>query len=215
MDGKNSRHTSGLVSRRLLTVAIVVSLSTYYFPLFHVSRLSTVASPIDFDTLAAANRFWIEDLPAAHADNATVIALAYQTDPSGAIKEHARFVGLGGAAYFFIKGEGKVVSYTHDAIRLVLAGDPAPQIEIQIGPIFGNAVRDATGLLDVNRFPSLEDFNEIASDLNQRVESRVLPPLRARVTVGAHVIFTGCAEAGESAQGQQVLSVIPIKAEVR
>lgn len=214
MDGRIRWHSLGLLGHRYFAIAIIGSALLYYFPLFHIMPLPTVVSPEGSDMLAAADKFWTQDLPGANAANATAVAIAYQKDPVAAIRAYARTVGLGGTAYFFLKGEGIVVSCTRDAVRLSLGSDAATQIELQIGAIFGNSVRDATGLLDVNHFSSLQDYNELASELNKRVESRVLPNFRNRVYLGAHVVFTGCAEAVETPKGQQVLSIIPIKAEV-
>ena len=132
-----------------------------------------------------------------------------------AIKTYARTVGLG-AAYFFVSGEGRVVARERNAVRLAVGtGADAPVVELQTGPVFGNTVRDGTGLLDVNRVSSLQDFNALAAELNQRVEARVLPALRERAQTGTRVSFTGCAEAVESVPGQPLLTIVPTRVEVR
>ncbi len=101
-------------------------------------------------------------------------------------------VGLGGTAYFFVGGEGRVIGRARDAVRLKLGrDDDGPAVEIQIGAIFGNTVRDGTGLRDVNQLPSLEDFNALAAELNRRVESQVIPGLRARAGLGARRLCRG------------------------
>ena len=50
-----------------------------------------------------------------------------------------------------------------------------PDIVLQTGLLFGNTVRDATGLLDASNFPNSQQFNEISTELNRIVEARVLP----------------------------------------
>jgi predicted lipoprotein len=115
-----------------------------------------------------------------------------------------------------VSGEGRVVARERDAVRLAVgAGADAPVVELQTGPVFGNTVRDGTGLLDVNRFSSLQDFNALAAELNERIESRVLPTLRDRAQPGTQVRFTGCAEAVEPTSGQPLLTIVPTHVEIR
>jgi predicted lipoprotein len=87
-------------------------------------------------------------------------------------------------------------------------------VALRIGPVFGNTVRDGCGLLDVNAFPGLEEFNALSAELNALVERNVLPALKAGANVGATVRFAGCAEAPESAPdaGEPLLLIVPIQA---
>lgn len=215
MAGKSSTW-SRLGWPRVLAVAVLATVACWFFPLFHLRPLASPSGPAGaVDVAAAAAKFWNEQLPSARADDAAVVAGALRSDATAAIKRHARIVGLG-AAYFFVSGEGRIVTTERNRVRLVL-GDAAdaPMVELQTGPIFGNTVRDATGLLDVNRFSSLQDFNSLAAELNQRVESLVLPALRERARVGARVVFTGGAEAVEPMPGAPLLSIVPMRAELR
>ena len=77
--------------------------------------------------------------------------------------------------------------------------------------------RDGCGLLDVNSYPGLAEFNALSGELNTLVEKSVLPTLREKASVGAAVHFVGCAEAPESAADadEPLLTIIPVRAEVR
>jgi len=213
---KTSQHSFGAWRLRLSLVTVIAAAALWRFPLFHVMPIAEPAvltGTVDVETVA--EKFWSEQLPAAHAADVATVVATLQKDPQAAIKTYAHTVGLGGTAYFFISGEGRVVSRERDSVRLAVgSGADAPVVDLQIGDIFGNTVRDATGLLDVNQFSSLEDFNTLAGALNQRVESRVLPVLRDRAQIGALVTFTGCAEAEEPAPGGPLLTIIPVRAEV-
>jgi hypothetical protein len=70
-------------------------------------------------------------------------------------------------------------------------------------------VYDGCGLLDVNSFPGLSEFNVLAAELNALVEKNVIPALRDQAAVGTEVVFSGCAEAPESlpASGKPLLSI--------
>ena len=69
-----------------------------------------------------------------------------------------------------------------------------PDIVLQTGLLFGNTVRDATGLLDASNFPDSRQFNEISTELNRIVEARVIPILKEKAAVGRQIDFAGCAE---------------------
>ena len=75
--------------------------------------------------------------------------------------------------------------------------------------MFGNAIRDGCGLLDVSDFPNSRDFNAISSEINQRVEERVLPVLKENGTVDGEIEFVGCAEVTDPKTDIRPLRVVP------
>jgi predicted lipoprotein len=79
------------------------------------------------------------------------------------------------------------------------------------GLIFGNSVRDATGLLDVSKFPNSQQFNAISSELNALVESRVIPGVRSNAAPGHVLRFVGCAEIADEVSDVVPLKVVPLK----
>jgi predicted lipoprotein len=90
-----------------------------------------------------------------------------------------------------------------------------PEVLLETGLLFGNALRDGTGLLDVNDYPNSQDFNGISAALNHLAETRVLPRLRERARIGATVRFVCCAEVNDEATDLHPLRLVPIQAEVR
>ena len=79
--------------------------------------------------------------------------------------------------------------------------------------LFGNAIRDGTGLLNVNDYPNSQDFNAISEALNHFVETRVQPQLREIAKVGATIRFVGCAEVNDESTDLKPLRVVPVLAE--
>jgi predicted lipoprotein len=170
----------------------------YFFPLFHVVPLSeTRPAEAAFEAAAYVDRFWSERLipGTARAVDAEELVSAIGRDRQFARRTYSRSVGLGSVYYYFIKGTGRIVSVEKDFVGLSLRDDqPAVQISLATGNIFGNAVRDGTGLLDVNEFANSQDFNAVSSEINRRIEEQVLPDLRQRAAIGAGVRFVGCVE---------------------
>ena len=122
-----------------------------------------------------------------------------------------------GTAYYFVRGSGRVIARDRNYLNVALDGAESAVVAIRIGPVFGNAVRDGSGVLDVNSFPGLQEFNALAAELNALVEKQVLPALREKANVGTVVHFAGCAEAPEmvGGPGDPILTVIPVEAGVR
>lgn len=199
----------------------------YFFPLFRIVSLKTktaatataaAAEPKAFDPAITAANFWRKELSTAipRAVDLKALAPAVRANADSARAQFAKAAGLG-TAYFFVRGSGKVVSRDRNTLRLAPDGAESEIVVLRIGPIFGNTVRDGSGLLDVNSFPGLQEFNDLSAALNALVEKNVLPPLREKAVVGATVHFAGCAEAPESAAdaGEPLLTIIPVQAEVR
>jgi predicted lipoprotein len=214
MARKNSRLAIAQWWPQLAAGTILAALF-WRLPLFHVVRLDLQPVTKEAELPALAEKFWTEQLPAAPTVDAGLVAAALRQNAAAAIKKFSRPVGLGGTAYFFLRGNGRVIARTRDTIQLALDGPAnAPVVELRTGAVFGNLVRDATGLLDVNQFSSGQDFNGLAAELNHLVEARVLPALRERASVGMEVSFIGCAEAREGLVGEPLLSIVPIQADV-
>ena len=211
---------------RRVAAAIALIVLLYVFPLFHVVSLKTQAAaaavaaataPAAFDPVTAAARFWHTDLPAAipRAVELQALAPAIRANAGAAKTLFAKAAGLG-TAYFFVRGSGKVVARDRNYLQVAPEGAATQLVALRIGPIFGNTVRDGSGLLDVNTFPGLQEFNDLSAALNTLVEQNVLPPLRAQAVVGTTVHFAGCAEAPESTAeaGEPLLTIIPVQAAV-
>ncbi|MFK7735070.1 MAG: DUF2291 family protein [Pirellulaceae bacterium] len=210
------------VFRSAVLVACFATL--WFLPLFHIVPLdesdqkSMAAEAESFDPRAFVEKFWAEQLtPAAtRSTDAQTLVAAIETEPEIAAETHGRRVGLSRGYYFFISGTGRVTRVDRNAIALLLhedAGDA--QVLLETGPIFGNAVRDGTGLLDINDFANSQDFNRISAEINQRIEALVLPTLRENAKVGMAVRFVGCVEITDETTDLRPLRVVPFIAEVQ
>ncbi len=179
-----------------------------------VAATTAAAATAAFDAVAFGAEFWRDRLlPAAAAAPAAGPVLAdLRRDPAAAARTHGRQVGLGQAAYYFVRGTGRVTAVERS--RLLVEIDGAT-VALRTGPVFGNAVRDGTGLLEVNQAPGLAEFNALSAEINRLIEERVQPALRTGVAVGTTVTFAGCAEAPETLPASgPLLTFIPVVAEV-
>lgn len=218
---------SGALSRFAGPLVAVLAFGALFwiYPPFHIVKTGHASGAKSgqstgeaFDAAAVAAKAWSNDFQAAakQASPLDAVVTAIQHDPTGARSKYARAAGLG-TVYYFVRGQGKVVSREGNRLRLALDADPTLLVELRIGPVFGNTVRDGSGLFDLNSFPGLQEFNALAAELNALVEKNVLPALVEKAQVGSVITFAGCAEAPESKAppGQPVLILTPVEAEVR
>jgi predicted lipoprotein len=185
-------------------------------PAFHVIPKDKVERPQGFDAKAYIDRFWTEKLipGVARADDALQVVSDLQKDRGAARKKYAHSMGLGETYSYFVRGTGRIVAVEKNAVRVSLReGDPKAEVLLHTGPLFGNAVRDGTGLLNVSEFDNLIDFNALSFQINDRIEAQVLPKLR-NAAVGAQVSFVGCAEITNEDKDLNPLRIVPFEAEV-
>jgi predicted lipoprotein len=198
---------------------VLVLVVCWRFPLFHVIPLERARherAATTFDPARFAEQFWNERLLKSldQAANANVLIPAIQDDPAAARKKFSRQLGISESYFYFVAGRGRVISVTNDEVALVVTeGATQPEIVLPTGLLFGNAVRDATGLLNVNDYPNSQDFNDISQALNHLVETRVLPALREQAKVGATVRFVGCAEISDESSDLKPLHIVPVQVE--
>jgi predicted lipoprotein len=202
--------------RWLLPLLVLAGLC-WRFPLVHCVPLKAAQASkaaAAFDAPGFAADFWTRRLlPAARtAVPANVLLPAIQADPAAAKKQFARSVGLGTDYFYFVSGTGRVVAVADDAISLACtAGSTNAEVALQTGLVFGDALRDGTGLLNVNDYPDSQNFNDLSAALDHLVETRVLPALRQQAKIGVSLSFTGCAEIDDEDTDLKPLKVIPVE----
>lgn len=191
------------------------------FPLFHIVPLAQAAkekAAATFNPTEFAEKFWNGQLLKSpdQVVKAEALLAMIQANPAEAKKKFSRSVGVSESYTYFISGTGRVLAVTDDEISLAVTGGATnAEVLLQVGLLFSNAIRDGTGLLNVNDYPNSQDFNAISEALNHLVETRVQPKLREKVKVGAMVQFTGCAEVNDESTDLKPLKVVPIRAEIQ
>ena len=205
-------------ARRLIAV-LAIAFVCWRFPLFHIVPLNQIRAGKVAETFNAkrfAESFWMNQLPGSleKAVKSDVLLAAIQSDVALAKRKFGRTVGLSEGYFYFISGSGRVTAASNEDVSLAMVeGKTNVEISLQTGLIFGNALRDGTGLLNAGDYPNSQDFNDISTALNQIVETRVLPKLRQEAKVGARLCFIGCAEISDEASDLKPLKVIPIQTE--
>lgn len=203
---------------RAALIAIVVAPFIVFPPFRLTSKNASVSSAnaAAFSARDFATKLWTDKLiPSLRtAVDARTLYSALDASPADAAKKHARSVGIGGTSYYLVTGEGIVTAADSDGVTITLTTGEKNFVVLDTGLIFGNAVRDGTGLLDVNAFANSEEFNAIAAELNALVEASVHPSVRQLGTVGTKLRFTGIAEITSSDSDPRPLHLVPLKVEI-
>jgi predicted lipoprotein len=188
-----------------------------WLPPFKVVPLKKVLpGPGVFEPTKFAEQFWTTRfLPAlAAAPEANVVLAALAEDAPAAKTNFGRTVGMSDTAYYIMRGSGTVASVSPKAVAVALvAGSAGPDLQLGTGLLFGNTVRDASGLLDPGQFPNSQDFNDLSTALNQIVEKRVIPRLQQGAAAGRRLRFVVAAEIEAGAESDRPVRAVPLKVE--
>jgi predicted lipoprotein len=195
----------------LLGLAILL-LGWFSVNIKKLDAVSAARAAENFDATIYANRFWKEKLlpgldKAVELD--TLLSLLH-TEKDSAFTTYSHALGIGNIRYFLVRGEGAVSAINADDISLILTGD-STRVGIETEYIFGNAVRDASGLIDINDFKNTMDFNNVSVALNTIIRKQVLPPFSAAVKKGSRLRFTGAIELNSEHLKTDHIKIMPVQ----
>ena len=207
------------MNRYVKYLLLIVVFGLVAYKSVYVKKLSEmkVANDEKFDAPAFSKKLWDEKLP-AKLDSAieltTLITLTgtYLGDLSS---KYTNALGIGNYRYALIKAEGIVTNINEDDITLqIKLGDSLMTTKLATEFIYGNAIRDASGLVDVKDFSNTMDLNNISGELNKMVRKTVLPPFKTAVKKGDKVLVTGAIEIHKEHIKWNELEIIPVQLQI-
>jgi predicted lipoprotein len=198
----------------LIALFFIVAYNSVYFK--KLDEVKT-ASAKDFNPAAYARNYLNKKLYPALNKAVEVNSLISQleADPKKAFKDHAHALGIGNIGYFLIRGEGKVTAIDENDVYVV-TGDTKSLRTIKIATefVFGNAVRDASGIININEFSNTMDFNNVSAEINKVIRGEVLPPFKSNVKKGDKVQFTGAIELNKEHLKLEDIEAIPVSVKI-
>ena len=126
----------------------------------------------------------------------------FNTNMAEAVKKYGKAPGVSRVYAYLLKGEGKILTTGQNGLEVsVREPQTNPDVFIATGfYITGNAVRDASGLIDVSEFSDTMKFNEIGGEINKIVVKEVIRPfLDKDPAAGKTVRFFGAAQVAQDA----------------
>jgi predicted lipoprotein len=140
----------------------------------------------------------------------TLITLL-KKQPEKTFNAYSHALGIGNLKYFLVKGNGKVLSVGENSVTVLVNSATAKNvIEIATEYVYGNAIRDASGIISMNEFDNTMNFNEVSASINKIVRTKVLPDFITTVKKGAAVQFAGAIELNKKHLSLKEIEVVPI-----
>jgi len=167
---------------------------------------------LSFDADEYARVVWEQKIPAVIRDAPDILTVMdlLQSDPEQAFDRMGRKLGISGTRYFMVKGEGIIDLVERESLRILLDG--GFQIELATAFIFGNAIRDGSGVVNIDEFLNMTDFNMVSIALNKRVKEEVVPLLVRSARAGKSIEFAGAFEMREDQPDIHSIRIIPVMA---
>jgi predicted lipoprotein len=197
----------------LLVVALLGYKSVY------IQKLSEVKKDTgkNFDAVAFSKRLWTEQLP-AKLDSAialTELIKLIEANPSRALQNHSHAMAIGNYRYSLVKATGKVAVVSEDEMIVqVPHADSAMNVRLATEYVYGNAIRDASGLLDIKDFTSTTELNNVSEELNKTIRKVVLPEFKKQVKAGDSIEVTGAVEINQEHIRLNELELIPARLKI-
>lgn len=197
-----------------LILLFVLYHSVYFKPL---DEVKAATAETQFDAEAYVRSFWDNQLMPGldkAIDISHLLSLLHTASDS-AFQHYSHALGIGNIRFFLTEGQGEVTAINENEVT-VLVKAPSGQHEIKVATeyIFGNAVRDASGSIDINAFDNTMDFNNVSAEINKIIRKEVLPPFKARVQQGNMVQFTGALELNKEHLKLEDIEVIPVQLKI-
>lgn len=171
-----------------------------------------------FDAVAFTKQLWDDKLPGKldSAIELTSLMKAIAANPDAAFETHSHAIAVGNYRYAMVKTTGKAIQVNEDDLLLQIpSADSLLHVKVATEFVYGNAIRDASNLLQVKDFPKTTDLNSISEELNKRVRTIVLAPFKKRVKNGDTIVVTGAIEINKKHINWSEVEIIPVRIQSR
>lgn len=196
------------IIKYVLTIVIVVFVaynSVYFKKLSDVKASATKA----FDPVSYAKNYLDKKLlPAADkAPDVDKLLTQLSSNPKEAFKANAHALDIGNTRFFMVKGQGIITAIDENDVYISTPGKQT--IKIATEYIFGNALRDAPGIITVNDFTNSMDLNNVSAEVDKLIRNEVLPPFKSKAKKGDTITFSGAFELNQEHLNLNNIEIIP------
>jgi predicted lipoprotein len=204
-------------ARYLLTITalLVIGYHSVYFKKLDAVKAATSKS---FDAKSYARTYFTNKLTPALNGAVEINSLLgmLQKDKEKTFDQYSHALGIGNIRFFLVRGEGEITAVNEDDVTVLVKGDTAATVlRIATEFVYGNAIRDASGGIDINAFNNTMDFNNVSVELNKIVRSEVLPSFKRAAKKGAFVVFSGAIELNRKHLDTEHIEVMPAALNIR
>ena len=203
--------------RYFLSIAIIFLLaynSVYFKKLDEVKK---VAVSRKFDPALYAKNYLHKKLipELGNAIEINMLVGLLKTAPEETFQKYSHALGIGNIRFFLVKGRGQILDLDDNAAVIIVKTDSTIQkINLATEFVFGNAIRDASGMININEFNNTMDFNNVSAEINKIIRNEVLPAFKKEARKGDTIQFTGAIELNKIHLKLDNIEVIPIQLKI-
>lgn len=197
-----------------IVIAAFVCYNSVYF-----KKLDEVKNTVGktFDATGFTDKLWKEKLP-AKMDNAVELTDYLQmlkSNPDNAFDKHSNALAIGNYRYSLIKTTATVTAINQDDVDLAIANNGSTiNAKLATEFIYGNAIRDASKLVNVKDFTNSTDLNNIAEAFNKKVKTEVLPSFKTTVKKGNKLQIVAALEMNKEHIKFDGFELIPVRIQI-
>ncbi|WP_170863107.1 DUF2291 family protein [Pseudozobellia thermophila] len=188
-------------------LAIALYNSVYFKPL---DEVVSARNSLDFDPALVARNFVDKGLSEVGTTHVSELLAQLKTDLEATLEEKGNKLGIGKDYYFMVEGKAQVLDILEEEVVVGLDNAAADKIYIATDFIFGNAIREASGVFDIGDYQNTMDFNNISIELNNIVREEVIPPFLKNIKQGDHVYFKGAVKVNKKNPNLDRMRVVPL-----
>ncbi len=169
-----------------------------------------------FDAVTYVAGLWKDKLPARMqaAVDINTLKAAVETDATGAFEKYTNALAIGNYRYALVKGTAKVDKVGADDVAIIINGNTPFKAGLVTEFVYGNALRDASGLVALKEFPNTSDLNSISEQFNRTVREKVVPAFKPSLNTGDQIEFTGAIELNKEHIHFDDIELIPVSVKI-
>ncbi|MEN0052016.1 MAG: DUF2291 domain-containing protein [Mucilaginibacter sp.] len=194
-----------------VVVVVLLAINSVYFKKLNEVKASAIKQ---FNATAYARNYIDQQLlsAAGKAPETDQLLDQLKNKPDSTFKLYSHALDIGNIRFFMTKGQGTVTSIDDNNIYLLTPNKQT--IKIATEYIFGNALRDAPGIISINDFTNTMDLNNVSAEINKIIRTDVTPPFKSKVKKGSNVIFAGAFELNQQHINLNNIEIIPVSLKI-
>lgn len=158
--------------------------------------------------------FFTESVPKLRSIPINTLIEGLQENGASYIKDNGNKLGISDDYYFMVESTGTIEEFKDENFLLRL-DDNGATIHIATDFIFGNAIREASGLFSIGDYQNTMDFNNISILLNDHVRDSLLPDFIRLAKKGGHIYVKGAVKINIKNIDVNQLRVIPVVLDIQ
>lgn len=187
-----------------LLIVLTLGYNSVYFKKLSVVKAATKEN---FDFKAYADSIYYKGILKSKKITLGDLTSLMQSNPETTFEKYGNRLGIGNSAYFMIQSTGKIIAIK-DGLYTI-ADEKNGIVYMDTKYIFGNAIRDASGLVKLTDFKTNAQFNKVSESLNDIIRNDVIPKEISKVKLGDSISFSGAIKLNKKQNLREKITVIP------